>query len=135
MSYQMFLVESVGAPRNHQAIFVETDPIAGVGDIFHVHGNIQDGMAYEHECGRKPEESATFIGKSPLGWVDAAHFGRIGEICGSIPPPKKQFNGPKRLYPTEPLRRCQEWTQEAVQVLRDAGVLQPAPAQPAQSPA
>jgi hypothetical protein len=45
------------------------------------------------------------------------------EICRSIPPPKKQFNGPKRLYPKEPLRRCQEWIDEAVEALISNGIL------------
>ncbi|KAH6712168.1 hypothetical protein BKA61DRAFT_485809, partial [Leptodontidium sp. MPI-SDFR-AT-0119] len=34
------------------------------------------------------------------------------------------FHGPKRLYLKESLRRCQDWTQEAIQALTTAGVLQ-----------
>ncbi|PMD40206.1 hypothetical protein L207DRAFT_335439 [Hyaloscypha variabilis F] len=130
MSYQVFLVESLGAPRNHHAIFVETNVTDGSGYVFQVTGNIQTGMDYEVEQRCKPEESHTFMSKSSLGWVDAEGYGRINEICSSIPPPKKQFDGPKKIYPSEPLRRCQEWTQEAVQALRSSGVLQTAAAQP-----
>jgi hypothetical protein len=130
MLYQVFLVESLGAPRNHRAIFVETNAVDGSRYVFHVKGGIQRGMDYEAKQGRKPEESLTFVCKSSIGWVDAGAIGRINEVCCSIPPPKKQFDGPKRLYPGEPLRRCQEWTHEAVQALRSCGVLQTAPPQP-----
>jgi len=129
MSYQVFLVQYLGAPRNHHAIFVEMNVTDGSGNIFHVKGDIQSGMDYEVKQGRKPDESHTFVSKLSLGWVDAGRYYRINEICSSIPPPKKQFNGPKKLYPGEDLRRCQEWTDEAVQALR-SGVLQTAPAQP-----
>jgi hypothetical protein len=95
----------------------------GSGQIFHVKGDIQNGMIYESKAGRKPETSASFVSKSPIGQVDERGKSRIDGILESIPPPKKQFNGPKRLYPREPLRRCQEWTQEAIQALRSQGVL------------
>jgi hypothetical protein len=37
--------------------------------------------------------------------------------------PKKQFQGAKKLFPREKLRRCQEWVDEAVGLLRKRGVL------------
>ncbi|KAK7212016.1 hypothetical protein V2G26_019194 [Clonostachys chloroleuca] len=120
--YQVYLVEYLGAPRNHHAIFVETDA-DGSGQIFHVKGDIQNGMTYESKAGRKPETSASFVSKSPIGQIDESGRSRIDGILRGIPPPKKQFNGPKRLYPREPLRRCQEWTREAIQALRSEGVL------------
>ncbi|KAJ2894820.1 hypothetical protein MKZ38_007201 [Zalerion maritima] len=124
MSYQVFLVEYLGVPLNHHAIFVETTPENGTGYIFQVIGNIQNGMEYENKVGYRPEESQSFVSKSFLGSVDAVNYGRIGEICSSIPPPKKQFQGSRRLYPGEPLRRCHEWTQDAIAELSNAGVLQ-----------
>jgi len=134
MLYQVFLVESLGAPRNHHALFVETNVTDGSGYVFQVKGDIQRGMDYEAKQGRKPEESHTFVSKSSLGWVDAGAIGRINEVCVSILPPKKQFDGPKRLYPGETLRRCQEWTHEAVQALGSSGVLQTPPPQPTMPP-
>jgi len=56
--------------------------------------------------------------------VTIANYPRVEEICDSIAPPKKQFERNRRLYPNEPLRRCQEWTVEAIQALTQAGVLQ-----------
>lgn len=81
-------------------------------------------MRFEQKAGKSPEESASFLDKNLLGWVSANNYHYIEEICKSIPPPKKQFNGPKRLYPKEPLRRCQEWTSEAIDALISNGVLQ-----------
>ena len=124
-SHEVYLVESQGAPRNHHALFVET-PESGAksGHIFQVTGNIQQGMTFERKTAEEPELSLTFISKSHLGSVRTVDFSRISEVCRNIPPPKKQFDGPKRLYPTEPLRRCQEWTSEAIQALNDAHMLQ-----------
>ncbi|KJZ70456.1 hypothetical protein HIM_10158 [Hirsutella minnesotensis 3608] len=123
MSYYVYRVAYLGAPRNHHAIFIETNA-DGSGALVHVTGDIQNGMRFEHKAARRPEESASFVEKTLLGWVSTDNYGYIGNICKSIPPPKKQFNGPKRLYPKEPLRRCQEWTNEVVQALFSNGVLQ-----------
>lgn len=123
MSYYVYRVAYLGAPRNHHAIFVETSD-DGSGVIIHVTGDIQNGMKFEQKAGRRPEESASFVEKSLLGSVIIDNYYYIEEICRNIPPPKKQFNGPKRLYPKEPLRRCQEWTNEAIEALISNGVLQ-----------
>ncbi|KAJ3499405.1 hypothetical protein NLG97_g346 [Lecanicillium saksenae] len=123
MSYNVYLVAYIGAPRNHHAIFVETE-LDGSGLVFHVTGNVQSGMQFESKNGKRPENSASFDTKTYLGWVSASNLHYIGETCSSIPPPKKQFQGPKRLYPNEPLRRCQEWTNEAVNALITRGILQ-----------
>lgn len=130
MSHQVFLVASLGAPRDHHAIFVVLDGGDGSGYIFQVTGNIQNGMTYEVKPGQKPEESVDFVSKSYLGWVDATDYDRVNDICRSIPPPAKQFEGSKRLNPREPLRRCQEWTREAAQALEAGGVLHSAAAEP-----
>ena len=58
-----------------------------------------------------------------LGAVDKADLDQFRQVCQSIPPPKKQFEGPKRLYSKEPLRRCQEWTVEAIDALKVQGIL------------
>jgi len=118
-----FLRRISAPPRDHHAIFIET-AADGTGYIFQVTGDIQNGMKYECKESRKPEASGSFSTKTPLGEIAATDWDRIGELCSSIPPPKKQFQGPKRLYPKEPLRHCQDWTQEAIQALTTAGVLQ-----------
>jgi hypothetical protein len=123
MSYSVYLVSSVGAPRDHHAIFVETG-INGSGSKFQVTGNIQEGMVYQQKSDEKPEDSITFITKSYIGTISEADFARIQFVVGAIPPPAKQFDGPRRIKSREPLRRCQEWTNEAIQVLKDQGILQ-----------
>jgi hypothetical protein len=93
------------------------------GHVFQVTGDIQNGMKHNDKPAKKPEESGTYQSKEVIGRVAAADFTRIKPTCESIPAPKKQFEGPRRLYPNEPLRRCQEWTQEAVNALVNAGIL------------
>ena len=123
MSYKVFLVSSLGAPRDHEAIFIETE-LDESGQIFHVTGNIQTGMKYESEARKKPEESISFVKKELLGTVPIANYSRINSVCERIPPPAKQFNGPKRINPNVPLRRCGEWTREAVQALKNDGIFE-----------
>ncbi|EPS28893.1 hypothetical protein POX_f07965 [Penicillium oxalicum] len=122
MSYNVYRVSSAGLPRDHHAIFVDmNDDLSGW--LFQVTGNIQNGMKYDHKPSKKPEESGTYQSKIAIGTVATADFARIKPTCESIPAPKKQFEGARRLYPKEPLRRCQEWTQEAIDALVQAGIL------------
>lgn len=126
MSYNVYLISSLGAPRNHHSIFVETDPVTSSGHIFQVVGNIQTGMSFGHRPEKGPEYWIDFVSKQLIGTVSHVNFPRIQPVVESVEPPRKQFDGPKRLYPTEPLRRCQEWTAEAIRQLKDEGVLQSA---------
>lgn len=120
----VYLIESLGAPRNHHALFVQTNEDE-TGSLFNVIGNIQSGMEFEaKELIEKPELSQTFVSMSRLGSIEAGDLPRVEAICRSNPPPAKQFDGPKRIDKTKPLRRCQEWTIETVASLRAEGILQ-----------
>ena len=123
MSHSVFLVASIGAPRNHHAIFVETDPSSRGGIVLQVTGNIQAGMEFEERHAENPETADGFVGKTCLGEVKVGDLDRLREICRRNPAPKKQFDVPRRLYPTEALRRCQEWTAETIELLSKEGVL------------
>jgi hypothetical protein len=123
MSYNAYVVAFIGAPRDHHTIFIETNS-DGSGYIYQVAGDIQNGMSHSHKPGKKPEDSYTFVSKEFIGTVSTANYPQVATICNGIPPPKKQFQGPRRLYPNEPLRRCQEWNGEAIQALKSAGVLE-----------
>ncbi|KKZ63732.1 hypothetical protein EMCG_01966 [[Emmonsia] crescens] len=81
-------------------------------------------MTFEDKPCKKPEESASFQSKDFVGKVSAVNFSRIKGICETIPAPKKQFEGPRRLYPQEPIRRCQEWTTEVIEALVNEHVLE-----------
>ena len=126
MSYEVFLVDKLGASLSHQLIFIRTNPNSGSGLLYHVIGSTQSGMTYQHRATSAPEESLTFEKSLPLGTVSVANLGRVDAVCQTIPPPKKQFQLSKRLYPNEPLRTCQEWASEAIEALKVAGVIEDA---------
>lgn len=123
MSYNVYCVSYLGAPRNHQGIFVELNSDLS-GFLFQVVGDIQNGMDYGHKEARKPELSTTFVGKEPIGTISKDRYYEIQSVVETIPPPKKQFDGAIRINPREPLRRCQEWTAEAIQALKVASLLE-----------
>lgn len=125
MSYQVYLIIETGIPRDHHALFVETNESGPqTGQVYNVQGEIQNGMVFEHKTTDEPEKSPVFASKEHIGTVSHADFPRVLAVCQTIPVPKKQFDGAKRLYPKEPLRRCQEWAREAIDALVDAKVVQ-----------
>lgn len=123
MSYKLFLIASIGAPRSHHALFLETDPSSKSGMVLNVVGNIQAGMAFEERRADDPETADTFVAKTYLGDVEAGDVDRVCGICRGNAAPGKQFDGARRLFPGEKLRRCQEWTAETVGLLEREGVL------------
>ncbi|KAF9765706.1 hypothetical protein IL306_001973 [Fusarium sp. DS 682] len=123
MSLPVYLVESLGLPRNHQALFIQLDEKTEEGDLFHVVGNVQEGMEFEHRADEVPKHSDTYLGQHYVGYISSSDRKRFKEICQSNPPPAKQFDGAKRINPRQPLRRCQEWTAETIAMLENHGVL------------
>ena len=124
-TYRVYRASETGIPFNHQTIFVETHENGPkCGHIYHVTGTIQNGMAFEHRPADELEKSPMFGSKTLVGTISREDFpGRFLEVCESVPPPKKQFEGNKRLFPSEPLRRCGQWADETVVILGEAGVL------------
>lgn len=125
-SYQVFRTIETGLPRDHHALFVETHEVGpNTGHVYNVQGEIQNGMTFEHDTTDVPEKSPMLAGKELIGTVSHADYPRVLSICqNNVPVPEKQFDGPKRLYPKAPLRRCQEWTREAIQALLEEKVVQ-----------
>ena len=119
--YNVYLVTYAGLPRDHHAILIHE--VDGAGRVYQVTGNIQEGLSFETST-EKPEESAEFPDKTQIGTVTAANNQRIEGICQNVPSPKKHFDGHRRLYPTEKIRRCQQWNAETIEALRAAEVLQ-----------
>ncbi|KAL4917978.1 hypothetical protein BDW62DRAFT_74171 [Aspergillus aurantiobrunneus] len=120
------IAETSLGPRDHHYIFIETNEDGPLtGHRFHVIGNIQEGMCFNHRPCIKPEDEPVFLSKARIGVVrvDDYHSGRFLGICEEIEVPKKQFQGPKRLYPKEKLRRCQEWANDGVSLLVERGIL------------
>ncbi|RMJ24388.1 hypothetical protein PHISP_04726 [Aspergillus sp. HF37] len=134
MPYQVYRITETGLPRDHEAIYVATSDtntsttsssVPGEnGHVYHVTGTIQTGMVFEHKPSGAPETSPLFAGKRHVGTVEAADYpGRFMAVCEGVPPPRKQFEGSRRLYPQERVRRCGEWAEEVVEALVKAEVL------------
>ncbi|KAI9151413.1 hypothetical protein HJFPF1_08615 [Paramyrothecium foliicola] len=120
--YSVYLIVSQGGgERDHHAIFVETE--RGAGTIFQVVGNIQQGMSFEVKNSGPPDSELTFLAKKRLGSMHHLDMDRMEKLCRENPAPEKQFEGPRRLRPGKPLRRCQEWTRETIAILRDNGIV------------
>ncbi|CAF3496241.1 unnamed protein product [Fusarium graminearum] len=124
MSYlSVYLLEYLRVPLNHHSIFVK-DAEGETGFVFHVFGNIQMGCVFEvRRQESDPRLSATFEKMTQIGVIAANDTHRFRAVCESNPPPEKQFNGIKRIDPRKPLRRCQEWASETIDILREQGVL------------
>ncbi|EPS43661.1 hypothetical protein H072_2355 [Dactylellina haptotyla CBS 200.50] len=128
MPWPAYLIVSVGGGRqDHHAIFIETEGQGPkTGHLYQVAGSMQNGMTFEHRPEEAPENSINFVflSKKFLGSVRDVDYPKIMDICEHVPPPKKQFQGPKKLYPKEPLRACQEWVAEVIQIMGEEEVLQ-----------
>lgn len=122
-TYPVHLLTTLGLPRNHHAILIELTP-SNTYHIFQVSGNIQEGMAFNHkQITEAPEHASDFVDKKQIGTILVADLKKVQSIVEDDEPPPKQFDGPRRIRPDVPLRRCQEWTAEAVGRLRERGVL------------
>lgn len=77
-------------------------------------------MTYEF---RDARDEDSFLGKTLLGTIEYGNFNCLDRICAALPPPKKQFDGARRLLPREKLYQCQAWTRDALQALENGGVL------------
>ncbi|KAI0965280.1 hypothetical protein F4678DRAFT_467733 [Xylaria arbuscula] len=123
MPLPVFLVAYRGNLRDHHALFISTN--GEDGQLFHVIGSISKGMQYETKRSYDPETSKSFIGSRQIGWVSSSALKKVDEICRSNPPPEKQLIGNTPINQNKPLRRCQEWTNETIQMLEVQGVLTP----------
>jgi hypothetical protein len=129
--YDVYTPEFYGV-INHIGDFVETEEDGPkTGRMFEVTGNTVirgGGMQYEDTKSDNPEEGALFAEglKKKVGIVKASDLARLREICQSIPVPGEQLklNG-SRIDSSKPVRRCTQWTAEAVDALLEAGVLLP----------
>lgn len=122
-AYNVYVQQYLGAPRDHVSLVVVTDPEKMAGEMYHVEGNIQTVMNYFHKKAQAPLQSVSFQKRMYVEQVTAANLPKVQQICASIPPPAKQYDGPKLLVPKDQVRRCGEWTKEAVAALKAAKVV------------
>ncbi|KAK3305694.1 uncharacterized protein B0T15DRAFT_533134 [Chaetomium strumarium] len=81
-------------------------------------------MRYNPKPVHPPRELVSLQAMKEISYVPASLYDQVHSVCSSIPPPAKQYHGPKLLVPKSQLRRCQEWTREAVHEPRAQGILQ-----------
>ncbi|KAL1870344.1 hypothetical protein Plec18167_007478 [Paecilomyces lecythidis] len=124
MPLKVYTVTTLGAPRNHIGVFVETSPTNGSGQFFNVEGNVLTGMEYISRPHPKPEDMPEFVEKKLIGEVDENEVGRLEDVCRKVEVPGVQLrlNG-SQIDETKPLRRCTEWTKEVVDLLLEEGVV------------
>ncbi|KAL4918197.1 hypothetical protein BDW62DRAFT_69353 [Aspergillus aurantiobrunneus] len=132
-------------------IFVETNPAAGQGTLFHVTGDViaASGMRYEERTEDIPRTSAELHRYTQIGFVSKADYdsGRVSSILRALPRPTKQqgvnfweadpVTGRNEIIWTKengerygsgeqrrPIFKCNEWTNLlAVPALHNEGVL------------
>lgn len=131
MSYNVYKVESLGnGDRNHQAIYIETDPSAPPestrGHLYHVTGTILNGMEYDPRPTVDPEFLPEHIPGSKKQTATIAREDLVrfeNECCLAVPAPRAQVTlSGKRLYPGMPLYRCGDWLQDVERVAFEKGI-------------
>ncbi|GAD92361.1 hypothetical protein PVAR5_0952 [Paecilomyces variotii No. 5] len=124
MPLKVYTVTTIGAPRNHIGVFVETSPSSGSGQFFNVEGNVLTGMEYICKTHPKPEDMPEFVEKQFIGEVGDDELGRLEDVCRRVEVPGVQLrlNG-SQIDETNPLRKCTEWTKEVVYLLLEEGVV------------
>ncbi|KAK6431335.1 hypothetical protein LTR95_012501 [Oleoguttula sp. CCFEE 5521] len=131
-TYNVYTAESLGS-INHIKIFVETHETGpNTGRTYEVTGTVVKGgggQKYEEDHAAsdpavRPEHVPGT--KLKIGTVKDIDLERFSEVCRSIPAPEPQLNlNGSRIDPSKPVRRCTEWTREAVAALIESGVVLP----------
>lgn len=127
---ELHLILSLGGnPKlDHHALYLlspsSTPPTTTSNDAPSTSGTIANGMIYESRPQTQPpEEEPGFLSKQLLGKTKL-NAKELDELCKSITPPEKQFDGFKRIDKTSKLRRCQEWSSEVVEMLKKRDLLE-----------
>jgi hypothetical protein len=124
--YPISLESYLGTESDHHAIFVRiNDSNENCGHLFHVNGSMQQGMflKIDYNC-HDPTTSLSHLGSQAVGWVPHAKLDQVKEVCETIPPPAKQWNGGQRLVPADQVRSCQEWVAEVLEMLKQKGIME-----------
>ncbi|KAJ5919170.1 hypothetical protein N7466_010113 [Penicillium verhagenii] len=134
--------------RFHVGIFIEKDPESGIGDFFHVTGDLmmRNGMSYETKTNWDARNSRQFVKMTQLGWIHEtdSSFSTIDSILRKVDRPARQQGinfelkdetwnrvvwieedgrpSPNNI-PTRQIRKCNEWVWDAEEALDKAGIL------------
>ncbi len=95
------------------------------GVVYHVIGTVNNGaMQYETKPTHiHPFKSITFVSMHELGRGASHDLQRMDEGCWDNCAPAMRLCDDELLYPGVPLRRCQKWAAEAIELLQKAGVV------------
>jgi hypothetical protein len=124
MPYHVHIVEYFLSPgHHHYALFVEMND-GGSGCIFHVKGDISEGMEYEIKSETRPHLQENFSKIVIIGTVSFDMFPLFMEVCEGTPPPRKQLDDQgNKIDADEPLYRCVEWLDDVIKVSKDLGII------------
>ncbi|CAG8894386.1 unnamed protein product [Penicillium egyptiacum] len=130
MSFSVYTAEYLGAP-NHEAIYIEINPTAPQmserGRLYHVTGNLLQGMRYDPRGSFDRELSASYVPdtKKIIGSIAHTDLPRFEtECCRAVEAPRAQLTlGGKQLYPGTPLYRCGDWLRDVQKLAFEKGIL------------
>ncbi|KAJ5120853.1 uncharacterized protein N7515_010241 [Penicillium bovifimosum] len=129
MALKVYTTESIGAQRNHIAIYIETEPSENRGWLHHVTGTILNGMDYTPRQTPDPEMLAEYVpdSKKLIATIEESDLDRFREeCCMAVLPPRAQVTlKGTRLYPDTPLYRCGDWLKDVQDMAFRKGILKP----------
>jgi hypothetical protein len=129
MALKVFTTESIGAQRNHIAIYIETEPSENRGWLHHVTGTILNGMDYTPRQTPSPEMLAEYVpdSKKLIATIEEGDLERFREeCCMAVLPPRAQVTlKGTRLYPDTPLYRCGDWLKDVQDMAFRKGIFKP----------
>lgn len=129
MQLKVFTTESIGATRNHIAIYIETNPAEDAGWLHHVTGTILNGMDYTPRETCNPVQLPEHVPDSmkqvaTIAEEDLERFRE--ECCMAVLPPRAQVTlRGARLYPDTPLYRCRDWLKDVQEMAFRKGIFKP----------
>ncbi|EDP53325.1 hypothetical protein KXW65_006839 [Aspergillus fumigatus] len=97
--------------------------------MFHVVGNILQGMTYQKRDTKDPLLSASYVAhtKKKIGTTAAKDLNRFEtECCNAVAPPGSQVTlSGKRKDLSKPLYRCNNWLDDVISLAFQKGIFEP----------
>ncbi|KAJ5873811.1 uncharacterized protein N7529_002241 [Penicillium soppii] len=126
MPLKVYRTESIGATRNHIAIYIETAPTEDAGWLHHVTGTILNGMDYTPRETPNPVHLPEHVPSSmkQIATIEEEDLERFREeCCLAVPPPQAQVTlRGTQLYPDTPLYRCGDWLKDVQELAFKNGI-------------
>jgi hypothetical protein len=121
--YKLRYADASGSLRSHHALFIETDEDQK-GFLFHVVGDLQEGMCQEIMMHRNPADLLGYLSREFLGTIESNKYAEVDSLIRGTPAPWKQFDHRgRKLRPDRPIHRPEHWLEEVLETLRNWGTL------------